>query len=303
MRNKDYYEKWGFNFIDAKQNHQLWVRWGIQKTAAHQYAKLEIYTNVTDKIVINYPIEEYSYSPKRKIVTLGRSVFTKDYIELDIQNELIRLQGTLEFKNKIELKSHFGKKSIMGPFSKLPFVSVYYDIEKLSTGLDGTLIYNNQNIEFTGGKGFVEKIRGSKWPNIWILSKCNHFNRDPHAAIVLGIARMGVAFNHCTGFVLAISANDKRYLLTSYNGAHVVKFYKDKNNIHLIMSYKSLLVELNIMGREDNPLARSNYHGIKDVYESMNGLMEIKISEKGHIIWSDKGKLTSLEIAGNTSKL
>ena len=303
MKNADYFERWGFNFIDEKQQHNIWVRWSLQKTKTHQYAKSEIYTDVMQKISVNYPVEEYSYSPNNNIVKLGTNVFTKDYIELDIKNDLVQLQGTLEFKNKITLPSDFGKKSVMGPFNKVPFISIYYDIVSLSANLEGTLTYNKEAINFNRGKGFIEKAKGSKWPNIWVFSKCNHFRKDSKASIMLGIARMEVAFNYCTGFALAICANNRKYLLTSYNGAHVVKFYKDKNNIHLIVAYKNILVELNILGKENNPLARSDYHGIKDIYESMNGVLELKISMQGQVIWSDEGQSASLEIAGNTSKL
>ena len=57
------------------------------------------------------------------------------------------------------------RPGVMGPFSFVPFMECYHGVVNIDHKISGSLMINNEEIDFTDGYGYIEKDWGKSFPN------------------------------------------------------------------------------------------------------------------------------------------
>ena len=302
LNKQNYFERWHIYLVDALKQNMINIIMGIIMEGKEKCAFIQVNSNISYlNHTIKYPVEAFSYT--KDSIMIENNMLSREYIQLDLNEETFSIKGKVVFSGGKQLETRFWKPGLMGPFKLLPFLNSYHEVLSLSHIVMGELDFNGQNVNFDEGKGALDKDWGKSFPNVWIWMQCNHFQQHD-AALMVGIARMPVWWNYHTAFAMPFYFNDKIEVYANYTGAQIAKLYRHKSYIHLIITEKSKVIDLKMFGKDDVPLMASPMsHLIRDVYESPEAKVEVKVTQSGRVIFEDVGDCAHLKIGGNTSKL
>ena len=302
LKKTDYFERWHVYLVDASKQHMLSIVLGVLLQGKEKYAFIQIGSNIPHlNRIVKYPIEAFSYTSDS--ITIENNVLSRDYIQLDLDEEKFQLNGKIIFSQGKQLETKFWRPGLMGPIKWLPFLNSYHEVLSLTHIIMGEINFNNKEISFDEGRGALDKDWGKSFPNVWFWMQCNHFQKHD-AAMMVGVARMPIFLNYYTAFAMPFYFNDKTEIYANYTGAHIAKLYRYKGYIHLIITEKSKVIALKVFGKEDVPLIASPMgHLIRDVYECIDSKIEVKVTQGGRTVFEDIGECAHLKIGGNTSKL
>lgn len=107
---------------------------------------------------------------------------------------------------------------IMGPFRFFP-MQCRHGLISMAHSLCGTLKIDGENIEFTGGTGYIEKDSGTSFPRSYLWLQCNDFSQP--CALMLSIAHIPFAGVSFTGCICAIVFQGREYRLATYRGVRI----------------------------------------------------------------------------------
>ena len=85
----------------------------------------------------------------------------------------------------------------MGPFAYIPFMECNHGVLSMQSNLSGDLTINNETIDFTGGKAYIEKIGANHFLESYIWLQSNHF-KDDSTSFMFSYAKIpfiGLSFN------------------------------------------------------------------------------------------------------------
>ncbi len=193
----------------------------------------------------------------------------------------------------------------MGPYSFVPFMECYHGILSMNHRIDGQLTVNGETIDFTNGRGYIEKDWGHSFPSAYTWLQSNHFSKSGISlkASVAKIPWLGTSF---IGFIAGIWINEQLIQFTTYNGSKLQKSYIDKEKVELIMENRKYKLDINARREKSTQLA-SPISGFMDgrIEESMTSEIEVKLFDKKNniLLLNDKGKNAGLEVAGNVEEI
>lgn len=92
-------------------------------------------------------------------------------------------------------------------------------------GLKGGLLINKKMVDFTGGRGYIEKDWGNSFPESWIWMQSNNFS-NTGTSFMLSIAKIPWMGSSFIGFLSFLKINREIRFFTSYNGSEITKMEK-----------------------------------------------------------------------------
>ena len=66
----------------------------------------------------------------------------------------------------------------MGPFSFVPFMECYHGIISMDHSIIGELSIKGKKVDFTSGRGYIEKDWGHSFPIGYVWMQSNHFSES-----------------------------------------------------------------------------------------------------------------------------
>ena len=109
---------------------------------------------------------------------LGENSFRRDGLTIAYSGERLQAQGELRFHALTALPASRWAPTIMGPFAYLPGMECIHSVISLTHTLSGSLRIMGELVDFTGGKGYIEKDWGSSFPKSYVWLQCNHFSQE-----------------------------------------------------------------------------------------------------------------------------
>jgi tocopherol cyclase len=111
-------------------------------------------------------------------IQLGDNSFRREGVIIAYQGARLQVTGELIFHNIIALPRSGWAPTIMGPFSYLPGMECIHSVISLSHTIAGSLTINDKLVDFTQGKGYIEKDWGSSFPKRYVWLQSNHFAQE-----------------------------------------------------------------------------------------------------------------------------
>ena len=154
-RSKKFFEGWYYKIVNESQTSAFAIIPGI---AMDENGNKQSFIQVLDGInniakYHKFKAEEFKPTPRRHSLKIGRNYFSRDEISLDLPE----IKGDLKFKNLSPWSNSFLSPGIMGPYSFIPFMECYHGIVSMNHDILGSLKYNNEDISFNNGKGYMKK--------------------------------------------------------------------------------------------------------------------------------------------------
>jgi tocopherol cyclase len=273
--------------MDANGNRQAFVQVLNGKKFTAEYHKFDA--------------KEFQAVPGKFEIKIAKSNFSVEKMHVNLPGII----GELHFKNQVDWPNKWYSPGIMGPYTFVPFMECYHAIVSMDHTIEGQLDIHGETIDFSGGKGYIEKDWGHSFPEAYIWMQSNHFSQTGISvkASVAKIPWMGSSF---VGFIAGLWINDRLFQFTTYNSTKLCKSLVDNKKIELIMENRNYKLEILALRDAATELA-APISGFMDgrISESMTSEIEVLLYDKRNqkTIFQDKGRNASLEVAGKVGEI
>lgn len=292
---KSYFEGWYFK--NTINNYSISFIPGINTNLENKKAFIQIITNCSSYI-INYNIDEFKYNLNPFYIKIGKNIFSKDFVYLDIFNEEknLKINGYINYEKNTNIKTDFLNPNIMGPFSYVPHMECNHAILSMKNKIYGLLYINNKKINFNNGIGYIEKDWGTSFPSSYIWCQGNNF-KNPNSSFMLSIANIPFKFFEFKGIICVLKANNKEFKFTTYNNTKLIENKIKENSIFITLkrgNYYLIIKSQNNCGQKLLAPIKGNMK--KTIFENINAQIDITLKKNNRIIFSDTSINCGLEI-------
>jgi tocopherol cyclase len=306
-RRPPYFEGWYFKLIDVSRKQRWAVIPGIFR--AEDSAKDHSFIQVLDGVSGHATYHEYSVDafwahPSRFEVRVGDSAFSPDRISLAIKDDMRPIHGEIRFHNRVALPRSLYQPGIMGPFGYIPAMECYHGIVSLDHELDGALKIGNDNVDFSRGRGYIEKDWGTNFPSAYVWFQSNHFSAIS-TSLSASIARIPLWGLNFPGFIISLWHQGVHYRWATYTRAATERLRISDTCVEWVVANRktrlSMTAERHAGGLLKAPL-RTEMH--KRVDETMLSAVAVRLETRdGRLLFEDCGDCTALEVFGEIDRL
>lgn len=312
-KTKDFFEGWYYKLVDHDESHMYafipGIFLGSDQKSSHSFIQV-LHGNTGTSHYIQYPLEDFWAAKDSFHVTIGKSSFKDQDIYLDIQDRELCVQGHLTFTQQVPWPKSFFSPGIMGWYSFLPFMECYHGVISLDHKIQGTLNIQDSPVNFTHGRGYIEKDWGKAFPQGWLWTQSNHFQTvgTSFMASIASVPWMGSKF---VGFLMALWHENSLYTFTTYNGSRLEHLSIQENTASFRVYNKKTGYELSMQG--EGPTGGSlkapcREDMLETVRESLKAQLNIQCYHRPkngdrQLLFSGTGNNGGLELCGNVNAL
>lgn len=146
--------------------------------------------------------------------------FSENGVILDIHTDNLSLTGKITYHNLTPIRY-----DIMGPFQFFP-MECRHGVISMNHSLKGSVALNGKSIDFTGGKGYIEKDSGRSFPSSYTWVQANDFHGK--TSIMAAIAAIPVGRLSFRGCICVINHMGREYRLATYLGVKIQRCTKKR---------------------------------------------------------------------------
>jgi hypothetical protein len=306
-RRPPYFEGWYFKLTDASCNQRWAVIPGIFRAedSSKDHSFIQVLDGVSGRATYHdYPVDAFWAHQSRFEVCVGGSAFSSDRVTLAVDDGQRPVHGELRFNHQATLPQSLYQPGIMGPFGYSPAMECYHGLVSLDHGLDGALLIGEEEVNFSGGRGYIEKDWGTNFPSAYVWFQSNHFSAA-RTSISASIARIPLWGLNFPGFIIALWHNGIHYRWATYNRAATERLEITDTHVEWVVSNRktrlSMTAERRTGGLLKAPL-RTEMH--KRVDETMMSSVLVRLETRdGQVLFEDCGRCTALEVFGEIDRL
>jgi uncharacterized protein Usg len=297
QKKKSFFEGWYFKLVTHDESSAFAIIPGISMdNRGNKQAFIQI-LNGTDSSSAYHEFDFDSFSSNKKDfhVEIAGNIFSKTEIHLNLPD----FNGKLQLQNISPWPKYLLAPGIMGWYSFVPFMECYHGIISMNHNLHGKFNYKNQEINFDGGRGYIEKDWGVSFPKTWIWMQSNHFKEDFPISVTASTAYIPWLGSYFIGFIAGIWYKDILIRFASYTGARM-KANVLENEVNISFKSKKYLLEIKSVKAPGGQLISPILGEMKGkLNESLQAQMHIKLFEYKKLIYEGHSHTGGLEIAGD----
>ncbi|MBR9998966.1 MAG: hypothetical protein KFF73_08345 [Cyclobacteriaceae bacterium] len=305
-----FFEGWYYRMVDKDCRESVVVIPGIFKHK--DPLKSTSFIQVVDgknpeAYYLDFPVEAFRSKKRQFEIAIGGNSFISNAFSVDLHRENLKIKGNLHFKFLNPWPVSLLSPGIMGWYAWVPFMECFHGVLSLDHSIEGTLLLNDREINFTGGKGYIEKDWGQAFPEAWIWQQTNHFEEDGISltASIAIIPWIGKAF---PGFIIGFLWERELYRFATYTGAASTLLEIGEKTVHWIVEDKKYILEMNTETGPSTYLRAPTPQGMdRQILESVDSVVEVRLFRKiktgKTMVFQGKGLHAGFEKEGNIPKL
>jgi hypothetical protein len=306
-KRRNYFEGWYFKMVSEDLGSVIAVIPGISITESRKDAIsfVQVINGINGETVfIKYPFDAFSHQSKPFGIRIDKNSFSDKEIFLDLEDSEFSLSGKVQMGSQVPYPVKIFSPGVMGWYRFVPTMECYHGIVSMQHHLQGSLRLNGTNLDFNGGRGYIEKDWGKSMPHAWIWMQCNHFSQE-NLSVSISIANIPWKKSAFTGFLIILSMGSEFFRFTTYTGAKIKQLKKDENLISFRVENSKYILDVRAEGSEKGILKAPVLGEMsRNIHESIGAGIKLKLSDRnGNILVEDSGKPAGLEIAGDTADL
>lgn len=299
LQKKNYFEGWYFKHVTSDKNQVFAFIPGISLLENDRHAFIQVINGITQEThYITYPLNQFSWEKEKLMVKVGDSVFSEDYIDLNIQTPEINVAGKIFYRNRSRFPGTLIQPGIMGWYSWVPFMECYHGVVSANHWLQGILRINSAEINFDNGKGYIEKDWGSSFPECWIWLQSNSFE-NKNASVFFSVAKIPWLGKFFMGFISFLFLNGKFYLFATYKGSKLVKTEKRPSGLEIELENSRNRLKINVKtGKAGELIAPVKGQMTRRIKESIDSEVHVELTDKnGNVLFNGQSNRAGLEIS------
>lgn len=167
-----------------------------------------------------FPIQQFKAEHLHFALEIGENCFDGSRLTLDIERSEGQVSGEIQFGLLNLLPVTLLSPGIMGWYAWVPRLECYHGVLSFDHSLQGTLTLNGKMMNFSGGRGYIEKDWGQAFPAAKVWFQSNHFG-GPSACITASVALIPWIGHAFRGFIVGLWLGGKLYRFATYSGARI----------------------------------------------------------------------------------
>ncbi len=302
-----YFEGWYFKVVSADEQHAMAFIPGISMGENGQsHAFIQVMDGKACTATYHrFEAAEFQPSEQKFAIRVGKNYFSAEKIILDLPG----ISGEIQLQNTTPWPKMLGAPGIMGWYSFVPFMQCNHGVVSMNHQLSGTLTLDppasaqTKQVNFSGGKGYVEKDWGRSFPQAYVWMQTNHFDTTDRASLLASVAHIPWLGNYFIGFISGFWLEGKLFKFATYTGAKKHLTITDET-VELI--FKNPGTELRIRAHQAPGTALVSPLGGEmtgKIQESLQANIEVQLLENKQLIFEGTGRNAGLEVAGLVEKL
>jgi tocopherol cyclase len=307
-RMKAHFEGWYFKLVDSAGDNIYAVIPGVsfdEQGGSHCFIQLLNGKDATSRY-FRYDISSFRCSNSCFEIWVGQSYFGSNRIELNLSGEGLDVSGSLNFNGITPWPSTLLSPGAMGWYAFVPFMECYHGVISFDHEITGSLKIGGRDVDFSGGRGYIEKDWGRSFPRYYAWAQCNHFE-TPGTSIMVSAANIPWLGKSFDGFMVGFLHENRLYRFTTYNGARLNSLEVKPQSLTAGFATGEHLLWVEANKAKDAPLASPRLGSMNGrVAESMTSEVRVTMvsMERGcpRVLFEGKGSNAGLEIAGDIGK-
>ncbi len=299
-----FFEGWYFKLVSADETQRMAVIPGII-LGEKEHAFIQVLDGVSGHSSYHvYPKEAFIASPDEFDVRIGNSHFTVDCISLNIDDSLGQITGDLHFEGVSPWPVKLVSPGIMGWYAWVPRMECYHGVLSFDHIIQGALQVDGASLDYSHGRGYIEKDWGQSFPAAWVWFQSNHFE-STGTCLTASVAIIPWLKSSFRGFIIGLWHESRLYRFATYTGAKVEKLDIAGEQVDWVVRDRRYRLEM---------LARKAPGGLllgptrvemgKRVDETLDATLEVRLSRlSGEILFEGRGRYAGLEVEGELDRL
>jgi hypothetical protein len=302
-----FFEGWYYKLVDESEAHRYAVIPGIFLGGEGEpsHAFVQVLDGATGEATYHrYPVEDFWAAEDRFEVRIGPNRFTRDALRLEIDAGARRVSGGLRFEGLNPWPVTVTAPGVMGWYAWVPFMECYHGVLSFEHHIHGALRVDGREIDFGGGRGYMEKDWGRSFPRAWVWLQSHHF--DAPGTCVTGsvavIPWLGSAFD---GFIVGLWHERRLYRFATYTGARIERLAVDDEAVAWVLEDRHHRLSLHATRAEAGLLRGPSVTdmGVR-VPETLRARVAVRLTDRaGRVLFEGQGRHAGLEVAGDLRRL
>ncbi len=229
----DFFEGWYFKIVHPHKNYSFCFIPGIflSSKAGHSHSFIQVVNgHEADFKYLKFKKDDFQAKTDVFHVSVHKSSFSLNGITLNIDEQGEKISGRLTFNSIIRWPDSAINPGSMGFYNYLDFMQCYSQVCAIDGDIEGSLIINNEEVDFTGGKVYIEKNWGKAFPYSYIWVQGNSFEKQ-QAALTCSIGHIPFPVRSFTGFLIGLHVNGVFYKFTTINHSSLTIDCRDERVI------------------------------------------------------------------------
>lgn len=249
-----------------------------------------------------FPVSEFEASDREFSVRVGENRFTREGVTLSLPG----ISGRLAYTSSLNpWPVTLREPGIMGWYGMVPFMECFHGIVSFGHSLEGQLIIDQKNVDFTGGRGYIEKDWGQAFPEGYVWLHSNHIEGHDDASLIGSVAIIPWLRKPFRGFIAGFYHSGRLHKWTTYNKTWERQIRIDDSHVYWTLEGPDGVLDITaerVRGGILHAPLRDAMH--KRVDETLDATLRIThTSPRGTVLVDSVGKVGALEVYGNTEKL
>lgn len=213
--------------------------------------------------------------------------FSDHGIRLQIGTSRLALCGTIRYHALSPVTY-----DIMGPFRYFP-MECSHGIVSMRHRLSGSVVLNGEELDFTGGLGYMETDSGYSFPSEYTWIQANDF-QEP-CSVMAAVAKIPFAGFTFKGCICIIQYGGREYRLATYLGVRVLVCTPKR----IVLKQGVYLLDIRIGKCNFHPLtAPQEGKMVRTIREAVSCPAEFHFTSKGKTVFRFVSKHASFESEG-----
>lgn len=308
-RHNQYFEGWYIKLVSADLS-QAWAFIpGVSLHHEDAHSFVQVIDGMTGQTwYYRFPEDAFRFSKTAFQVQIDDNHFSTSGIQLSLHDSTGTFKGQVNFNQLTPYKASLARPGIMGWYRYMPFMECYHGVVSMDHEISGTLSMLDRHVDFSGGRGYMEKDWGTSMPKAWVWMQTNHFSTegDSFMLSVADIPWIGKTFPGFLGFIYLAG---KQHVFATYTGARITKLNKENNGVWIQIEDNKMKLEIrgektgNTLGKGALKAPLSGQMS-RIIHESMNATIHIRLTDRqDNLLFEDTGQRAGLEMVGDTSLL
>lgn len=253
-----------------------------------------------------YPASEFVAAADRFDVRVGPNEFTEHTISVQVPGVTGRL-GILDGFDPWPVS--WLSPGVMGWYAWVPDMQCYHGVCSFGHDLTGSLVIEGAEVDFTDGRGYVEKDWGEAFPAGYLWLHSNSFPTRS-ASLMASLALIPWRGRQFRGFICGLRVDDELYKFATYTGARTEHLSVDDEHVRWTVRGKALpgrtptrleLTAERAAGGLLHAPIRTEMH--RRVEETLNARVHVRLTRGEQVLFDETGECAGLEVHGDTDTL
>ena len=304
IKKPPFFEGWYYKLVSADEKHKLAIIPGvILGQDAHAFVQVLDGVEGTAAYV-NFPLQDFHGDAERFSVKIGANQFDGQHLKVNLDDPECQLSGEITLGAFNPWPVTWLLPGVMGWFAWVPGMECYHGVLSFDHSLQGKLILNGKEMDFSGGRGYMEKDWGKNFPAAWVWLQSNHF-QNQRACITASVALipwMGATFK---GFIVGFWLEGKLHRFTTYLNSKIEALDIFDTHVTWALRNRTHRLRLNAYRAEGSALRGPTHLDMgKRVIETLNASIHVRLETlQGEVLFDSTGENAGLEVVGDLQRL